>query len=106
MTHNDELVKAIKGNWRQAPITDRQRAMLAFSAKLTYTPWDMKEADVAELRRHGLADEQILAVVLVAGFFNLATRIADALGIELDPQFRRGTPEYENFIRMERKERA
>lgn len=74
--------------------------MLAFSEKLTRTPWEMKEADVAELRRHGLTDEQILAVVLIAGFFNLATRIADALGVELDPQFTRGTPEYEEFLRQ------
>jgi hypothetical protein len=50
------------------------------------------------LRTHGLSEEQILAVVLVAGFFNLATRIADALGVEFDPQFTRGTPEYEKFM--------
>ncbi|MBI4466232.1 MAG: hypothetical protein HY656_02235 [Acidobacteria bacterium] len=73
--------------------------MLAFSEKLTRTPWEMKEADLAELRRQGLTEEQILAVVLVAGFFNLATRIADALGIELDPQLTRGTPEYEAFMK-------
>lgn len=72
--------------------------MLAFSAKLTLTPWEMKEVDVVELRRHGLSDEQILAVVLIAGFFNLATRIADALGVELDPQLTAGTPEYERFM--------
>lgn len=75
------------------------QAVLAFSEKLTRAPWEMKEADVAGLRRHGLSDEQILAVVLVAGFFNLATRVADAIGIELDPQFTRGTPEYEAFMK-------
>jgi hypothetical protein len=58
----------------------------------------MREPDVGELRRHGLSDEQVLAVVLVAGFFSLATRIADALGIELDPELTRGTPEYERFF--------
>ena len=58
----------------------------------------MKEVDVAGLRNHGLADEQILAVVLVASFFNVATRIADALGVELDPQFTSGTPEHKTFL--------
>ncbi len=53
---------------------------------------------MATLRTHGLSDEQILAVVLVAAFFNVATRLADALGIELDPQFTRGTPEHERFL--------
>ncbi len=73
--------------------------MLAFSEKLTHTPWEMKEADVVELRGHGLSDDQILAVVLVAAFFSIATRVADALGVELDPQFTRGTPEYQRFMK-------
>ncbi len=92
-------MQALKTDWRQAQLTERQRAMVGFGEKLTRTPWEMKEADVAELRRHGLSDEQILAVVLVAAFFNIATRVADALGIELDPQFTRGTPEYEQFMK-------
>ncbi len=52
---------------------------------------------MAGLRNHNLTDEQILAVVLVASFFNVATRIADALGIELDPQFTPGTSEHKSF---------
>lgn len=89
----------IKGDWRAAALTDRQRAMLGFSEKLTRGPWEMNEGDVQGLRRHGLTDEQILAVVMVAAFFNVATRVADALGVELDPEFTRGTPEYERMMR-------
>ncbi len=92
------MVEAIKTDWRKAQLTERQRALLAFSEKLTATPGEMKEVDVAGLRNHGLADEQILAVVLVASFFNVATRIADALGVELDPQFTPGTPEHKAFL--------
>jgi alkylhydroperoxidase family enzyme len=58
----------------------------------------MKEADVVELRRHGLSDGQILAVVLIAAFFNVATRVADALGVELERELTRGTQEYEHFM--------
>ncbi len=75
--------------------------MLAYSEKLTLTPSEMSEADITALREHGLGDEQILAVVLVAGFFNLATRIADALGVVLDPQHIPGTPEYEKIMNRE-----
>ena len=78
--------------------------MLAFSEKLTATPGEMKEVDVAGLRNHGLAEEQILAVVLVASFFNVATRIADALGVELDPQFTPGTPEHKTFLQHPKQE--
>lgn len=70
------------------------RALLTFSEKLTRTPGEMTKADVETLRGHGLSDEQILAVTLIAGFFNLASRLADALGVELDAQFTQGTPEY------------
>ena len=58
----------------------------------------MTEADVATLRGHGLSDEQILAVMMVAGFFNLATRIADGLGIVLDREHVPGTPEYKAIM--------
>lgn len=61
--------------------------MLAFCDKLTLRTWEMGEHDVAELRQHGLDDEQVLALALLVGFFNMATRIADALGVELDPEY-------------------
>lgn len=60
--------------------------MLGFAQKMTLSPWEMQPQDVAELRRHGLTDDEILALVLLAGFFSLATRIADALGVELDAE--------------------
>ncbi len=50
------------------------------------------------LRSHGLSDEEILALVLLAGFFQLATRVADALGVELDAELTRGTPAYQAFM--------
>jgi hypothetical protein len=50
------------------------------------------------LREEGLGDEEVLAVVMLAGFFQLATSIADALGVELDAQLAGGTAEYESFM--------
>ncbi len=58
----------------------------------------MTAEDLATLRAEGLNDEAILAIVLVAGFFQLATRIADALGVELDPELTRGTEAYAKFF--------
>ena len=98
MTRDDELIEAIKTDWRQAALTKRQHAILSYSEKLTKTPHQMTEADVDELRRHGLSDEEVLAVVMLAGFFNLATRVADGLGVELDPALTRGTAEYERLF--------
>ncbi len=50
------------------------------------------------MREEGLGDEEVLAVVMLAGFFQLATSIADALGVELDAQLAGGTAEYESFM--------
>ena len=68
--------------------------MLAYSEKLTLKPSEMTEEDVQSLRDASLTEEEILGVLWVAGFFNLATRLADALGVELDPEHIPGTPEY------------
>ena len=65
---------------------------------MTLKPSELSEADLAGLREEGLGDEEVLAVVMLAGFFQLATSVADALGVELDAQLTRGTPEYEHFI--------
>ena len=51
----------------------------------------MTRADCDLLRAVGLDDEGILALVMLVGFFNLASRIADGLGVELDPQFGGGS---------------
>lgn len=65
---------------------------------MTLQPGELSEADIAGLREEGLTDEEVVAVVMLAGFFQLATTVADALGVELDPQLTRKTPEYEEFM--------
>ena len=37
------------------------------------------------LRHHGFSDEDILDAVQIIGFFNYYTRLADALGIDPEP---------------------
>ena len=64
--------------------------MLEYTEKLSLAPATMAREDAERLRAHGLSDEEVLGVILVAGFFQLATRIADATGIELDRELRRG----------------
>lgn len=44
----------------------------------------MTEADVEELRSHGLCDPSIHDATQVIGYFNYINRIADALGVELE----------------------
>ncbi len=62
----------------------RQRALLAYAAKLTERPATIERADVDALRQAGLADADILALVEVIAYYAYANRIADGLGIELE----------------------
>jgi len=59
--------------------------LLAYADKLTLAPASCGAADVHALRAAGLGDEQILDGVQVAAYFNYINRIADALGVDLEP---------------------
>ena len=91
-------MEALRRDWRGADLSPRRRTILAYCEKMTLKPSELSESDVAGLREEGLADAEVLAVVRLAGFFQLATSVADALGVELDAQLTRGTPEYDHFM--------
>jgi alkylhydroperoxidase family enzyme len=46
----------------------------------------VRKQDVETLRKHGLADRDILDAVEVIAYFNYINRIADALGIDPEPE--------------------
>ncbi len=59
--------------------------MLDFVAKLTRTPQRMEEADVESLRSYGFDDLAIHDIVVVASYYAFVNRVADGLGVELEP---------------------
>ena len=85
MSRENTLADQLKVDYRQADLTVRERAMLDYVDKLTRTPWTMRESDVQALREVGFEDLAILHIVQLAAFFNYLNRVADGLGIELDP---------------------
>lgn len=52
---------------------------------MTLTPSEMSRAEVDALKGVGFNDEAILELVHIIGFFNHINRIADALGVDLEP---------------------
>lgn len=58
--------------------------MLRYSLKLTETPWDMVEQDVAALRDAGFSDRDILDIAEVVSYYAYVNRIADGLGVPLE----------------------
>ena len=55
---------------------------------VTRTPAAVRRRNVDILRKHGLTDRDILDAVQVISYFNYINRVADALGIEPEPEMR------------------
>ncbi|HIF09278.1 MAG TPA: hypothetical protein EYQ81_05130 [Sneathiellales bacterium] len=72
--------------WREvASLTDRQRALAEVAEKMSGNPTRMVEGDWQPLRDLGFDDQACLEVAHIVGIFNYLTRIADGLGLQLDP---------------------
>ena len=82
---NDELVDAVERDWRSADLSDKRSAMLSFALKLTSTPGEMSDSDTDALRAAGYSDRDILDIVEVVAYYAYANRVADGLGIEIEP---------------------
>lgn len=74
-------------NWRVAPLTPRQRAMLEFAHLLTVAPAEVEEVDRAALRAHGLSDRDIWDLAALTAFFNMSNRIASAVDMRPNTQY-------------------
>ena len=62
----------------------REKALLAYAAKLTLDPKDVIEDDIIDLRDAGLSDAEICHANLIASYFNFSNRVALGLGVELE----------------------
>ncbi len=74
-------------NWRTAPVTKPQRAMLEFAAKLTTESHAVEESDREALRDHGFTDRDIWDIASVAGFFNMTNRVASATDMRPNDEY-------------------
>jgi hypothetical protein len=60
------------------------RWLIQFARRLTWTPWRVDRADLERFRSFGLDDAAVAQAVTVVAQFQHYTRMADAVGIELD----------------------
>ncbi len=79
------MVAQLQEDYKQAEISEPDRSMLDYAVKLTRAPWEMVAADVEHLRQNGFSDAAILDVNQITGYFNFVNRLADGLGVELEP---------------------
>ena len=84
----DTFVNAIARDWRTAQLSDADRALCEFAAKLTHDQHGMTPSDLDTLRAQGFDDRAIHDAAQVIGYFNYITRLADSLGGEPEDFFR------------------
>jgi uncharacterized peroxidase-related enzyme len=77
-------VSALQDDYRKAPISEQDRAMLDYVAQLTRDATRISREDHARLRAAGFDDRGILQITLIASWFNYINRVADALGVGRD----------------------
>lgn len=81
MTLDEELVAAIRRDYRTAPIEERDRVMLDYAAALTRDATEITPEHHERLRAAGFDDQGILQITLIASWFNYINCVADALGV-------------------------
>ena len=74
----------LRTDYRRAPITDAERAMLDYTVQVTEDATRVSRDDIEGLRQHGFDDRAILQITLIASWFNYINRVADALGVGRD----------------------
>jgi uncharacterized peroxidase-related enzyme len=78
-------VAAAKSDHRTAAVDTPTRALLDYAVKLTRTPGAMTKEDVDALRAAGWSDAAIHDAAQVTAWFNYINRVADGLGVDLEP---------------------
>lgn len=83
----DQVEKVVK-DFRDAGLDPADRALCVYAEKLTRAPGEMAPADVEALRSQGFRDEAIHDAAQVISYFNYINRIADGLGVDLEPEMK------------------
>ncbi len=74
-------------DWRAADLEPRVYALCELAEQLTREPASIGPPEIARLRAVGLDDVAIHDAIQVIGYFNYVNRIADAVGIEDEPDW-------------------
>lgn len=87
MLRDDRLLQAIEDDFESAAVEPREREMLRYVSKLTRNPQSMTRDDVSSLRSSGFSDRDVLQICEVAAYYAYVNRIADGLGVTVEPGF-------------------
>ncbi|MEY3663983.1 MAG: hypothetical protein RLZZ153_165 [Pseudomonadota bacterium] len=84
---NPIIADQLATNYRKAPLSARQRAILDFALKVALRSHEVEACDLDKLAQHGLDDEDAWDIAAIAALFALSNRIANATGLMPNPEF-------------------
>jgi uncharacterized peroxidase-related enzyme len=90
---NAQQLMAIVKDFRNADLTAEEVALMSFAQKIIHNAHHINEADVEELRKLGLTDEEILDVVLATTARSFFSKTLDALDTKPDEIYLELEPE-------------
>ena len=80
-------MQAVTRDYRAAELEPRVRALCDFAVKVTLDQSSLGAGDVGALRGHGWSDAAIHDAIQVIAYFNYITRVADAVGVDDEPEW-------------------
>ena len=74
-------------NYKEADITERERAMIDFGMKVTFDSASVNEKDFETLKAHGFSNEDIWDIAATTAFYNMSNRMMSFLAVHPDEEF-------------------
>lgn len=74
-------------NYRKADITPRQRAMLDFAMKVSFQAYEVGDADMETLKKHGFSEDDIWDIGAISAFFGMSNRLANVTSMRPNAEF-------------------
>jgi len=84
---NPLIADQVAVNYRKADISERQKAMLDFSLKVSRAAEHVSAEDIAEVLAHGFTEEDVWDMMSIAAFFALSNRIANVSNLRPNDEF-------------------
>ena len=84
---NPLIADQVATNYRQADITDRQRAMLDYAMKVSQRSAEVTETDRQTAKAAGLSDEDLWDIGSISAFFAMSNRLASTSEMRPNDEF-------------------
>jgi uncharacterized peroxidase-related enzyme len=81
------LADQVAVDWRKAPLSPRQRAVVEVAVRLAVAPVTVVPEDLAALREHGLSEDDVWDVGAIVSLFALSNRLMHWAAVPPNDEF-------------------